>query len=140
LLAKKQSKRLSSGGGNQWEPSCSKSWERTCFWWNLWKWGTTGGFSKVGKVRRESFLFFFIFYFLIEDFDGRSSPANFTFDKVAFWVQMVNLLLRCMGQKTRRMLGAFVGEVKAVDMNRYGVGWGESLRVKILIVVTQIIN
>jgi hypothetical protein len=38
------------------------------------------------------------------------------------------------------MLGAFVGEVKVVDMNMYGVGWGESLRVKILIVVTQIIN
>jgi hypothetical protein len=56
-------------------------------------------FMEVGDKRwilegRQSSKGIFFFFFFIEDFDGRSSPANFTFDKVAFWVQMVNLLLR----------------------------------------------
>jgi hypothetical protein len=69
--------------------------------------------------------------FLIEDFDGKSSPANYTFNKVAFWVRMSNLPLACMGKETGRMLGETVGRVEMVDTDSKGVGWGESLRVKI---------
>lgn len=71
--------------------------------------------------------------FLIEDFDGQSSIANFSFDSVAFWVRMVNLPLACMGQATGRMLGSSVGVVEAMDTDSQRVGWGESLRVKIRI-------
>lgn len=69
--------------------------------------------------------------FLIVDFDGHSSPANFTFDKAAFWVRMKNLPLACIGKETGRMLGASAGEVEVVDTDGKGVGWGEYLRVKI---------
>ena len=35
--------------------------------------------------------------FLVKDFDGRTSPLEFTFDRASFWVRMTNLPLACMG-------------------------------------------
>jgi hypothetical protein len=29
--------------------------------------------------------------FLVEGFDGRTSPSEYTFDRASFWVQMTNL-------------------------------------------------
>jgi hypothetical protein len=75
--------------------------------------------------------------FLIEDFDGRTSPSELTFEKAAFWIRMVGLPLACMGRETGRMLGSSVGEVEAVDTDANGLGWGESLRVKVLIDLTK---
>jgi hypothetical protein len=71
--------------------------------------------------------------FLVEDFDGSKTPSQFVFDKAAFWVQMTNLPLACMGREIGRKIGASVGVVEAVDTDARGMGWGESLRVKILI-------
>jgi hypothetical protein len=34
--------------------------------------------------------------FLVEDFDGRTSLTDFTFDKAFFWVRMSNMPLACM--------------------------------------------
>jgi hypothetical protein len=75
--------------------------------------------------------------FLIEDFDGRTSPSELTFEKAAFWIRMVDLPLACMRREMGRMLGSSVGEVEAVDTDANGVGWGESLRVKVLIDLTK---
>jgi hypothetical protein len=69
--------------------------------------------------------------FLVEDFDGHSSITDLTFDKATFWVRMANLPLACMGHETGRILGSSVGVVEAVDTDGRGIGWGESLRVKI---------
>jgi hypothetical protein len=69
--------------------------------------------------------------FLVEDFDGRTSPSEFTFDRASFWVRMMNLPLACMGRGVGLKLGAFVGQVEEVDTEKDGVGWGEFLRVKI---------
>jgi hypothetical protein len=71
--------------------------------------------------------------FLVEDFDGTKSPSQYTFDKAAFWVRMKNMPLACMGREIGRKIGASVGEVVAVDTDARGMGWGESLRVKILL-------
>ncbi|XP_059431635.1 uncharacterized protein At4g02000-like [Corylus avellana] len=71
--------------------------------------------------------------FLIEDFDGLSSPLEYTFEKAAFWVRMVNLPLACMNQTTGRRIGSTVGEVEMVDTEADGIGWGEFLRVKIVV-------
>jgi hypothetical protein len=38
-----------------------------------------------------------------------------------------------MGIETGRMLGSSVGKVEIIDTDANGVGWGESLRVKVLI-------
>jgi hypothetical protein len=69
--------------------------------------------------------------FLVEDFDGRTSPSEFTFDWASFWVRMINLPLACMGREVGLKLGAFVGQVEEVDTEKDGVRWGEFLRVKI---------
>jgi hypothetical protein len=50
---------------------------------------------------------------------------------------MVNLPLACIGRETGRVIGALVGEVEAVDTDGKGVGWGESLRVKIRLDLTK---
>jgi hypothetical protein len=71
--------------------------------------------------------------FLIEDFDGCTSPAELSFDKAAFWIRMKNLPLACMGRETGRMLGSSVGTMVDIDTDAKGVGWGEALRVKVLI-------
>jgi hypothetical protein len=71
--------------------------------------------------------------FLIEDFDGRTSPADLIFEHAAFWIRMVGLPLACMGRETGRMLGSSVGKVEIIDTDASGVAWGESLRVKVLI-------
>ncbi|XP_059450945.1 uncharacterized protein LOC132181722 [Corylus avellana] len=71
--------------------------------------------------------------FLLEDFDRLSSPSEYTFEKAAFWVRMVNLPLACMNQTTGRRIGSTVGEVEMVDTRADGIGWGEFLRVRILL-------
>jgi hypothetical protein len=69
--------------------------------------------------------------FLVEDFDGHTSPAKFNFDRASFWVRMTNLPLACMGREVGLKLGASVGRVEEVDTDKDEVGWGEFLRVKI---------
>jgi hypothetical protein len=71
--------------------------------------------------------------FLVEDFDGRTAPTEFTFNKASFWVRMTNLPLACMGREVGFKLGASVGTVEEVDTDAEGIGWGEFLRVKISI-------
>lgn len=71
------------------------------------------------------------YLFLVEDFDGRISPSELTFDRASFWVRMTNLPLACMEREVDFKLGASVGRVEEVDTDKDGVGWGEFLRVKI---------
>ena len=65
--------------------------------------------------------------FLVEDFDGRTSPSEFTFDEASFWVRMMNPPLVCMGREVGFKLGASVGLVEDVDADKDGIGWGNSL-------------
>lgn len=71
--------------------------------------------------------------FLVEDFDGTIPPSKYTFEKAAFWVRMIDLPLGCMGQAIGRRIGETVGAVEMVDTDANGIGWGEFLRVKILL-------
>ena len=70
---------------------------------------------------------------MVEDFDGRSSPTEFTFNKASFWVRTTNLPLACMGREVGFKLGASIGMVMKFDTVKDGVGWGEFLCVKIMI-------
>jgi hypothetical protein len=71
--------------------------------------------------------------FIVEDYDGIKSPSQFTFDKAAFWVRMINLPLACMEREIGRKIGSSMGVVELVDTDSRGMGWGASLRVKILL-------
>lgn len=71
--------------------------------------------------------------FLVEDYDWRISPTQLKFDKASFWVRMFNLPLACMGREVGRKIGSSMGVVEEIDTDKDGVGWGEFLRVKILV-------
>ncbi|XP_059458315.1 uncharacterized protein LOC132187908 [Corylus avellana] len=71
------------------------------------------------------------------DFDGMTPPHLLEFEKVAFWVRIFKLPLGCMGKATRYRIGSTVGEVKEVDVNEDGIGWGEFLRVRIVLDLTK---
>lgn len=48
-------------------------------------------------------------------------------------MRMFNLPLTSMGKEIGYQIGASVGEVEDVDVAEDGVGWGEYLRVRILL-------
>ena len=74
---------------------------------------------------------------LVEDFNGKTSPSIYTFDKAAFWVRMNKLSLGCMGRAIGRRIRKTVGTVEMVDTDAKGIRWGEYPRVKILIDLTK---
>ena len=69
--------------------------------------------------------------FAIEDFDGLMASSKYLFDKATFCVRMHNLPLACMSLAMGQQIGAAMGKVEEVDVDNGGMGWGESLRVKI---------
>jgi hypothetical protein len=73
----------------------------------------------------------------LADFDGIKPVAELEFEKVAFWVRMYNLPLACMSKAMGLRIGASMGEVLEVDVDDEGVGWGEYLRVRIVLDLTK---
>jgi hypothetical protein len=71
--------------------------------------------------------------FFVLEFDGGTPPMELPFHMATFWMRMFNLPLACMGRATGERLGSHVGEVEEVETNDEGVGWGESLRVRVKI-------
>ena len=59
--------------------------------------------------------------FLIEDFDGITSPPKFTFEKVVFWVRMIDLPLVCMSLEIGWRIGASKRIVEVVDTDSKGI-------------------
>ena len=75
--------------------------------------------------------------FSMADFDGRTPPSELEFEKVAFWVRMYNMPLACMSREMGQRIGASMGDVEEVDVDEVGVGWGEFLRVRIVLDLTK---
>jgi hypothetical protein len=75
--------------------------------------------------------------FLTKDYVGIPQRTEFSFYKAAFWVQMINLPLACMGCDIGKKIGETVGTMEAVDMNEDEMGWEEYLCVKIQLDITK---
>ena len=69
----------------------------------------------------------------LADFDGITPPSQLKFEKVAFWVQMFNDLHLASMSKMGKRIRASVGMEEEVDVDEDGVGWGEYLRVRIIL-------
>jgi hypothetical protein len=67
------------------------------------------------------------------DYDDVIPPSDLEFKRATFWVRMFRLPLACMGWEIGYKIGAMVGVVEDVDVNEDGVGWGEFLRVQIVL-------
>jgi hypothetical protein len=48
----------------------------------------------------------------VEDFDGSRAQSQFTFERVAFWVRMIDLPLACMGRILEERLEPLWGWLK----------------------------
>jgi hypothetical protein len=75
--------------------------------------------------------------FSMAEFDGRTPPSELEFEKVPFWVRMYDMPLACMSREMGQRIGASMGVVEEVDVDEAGVGWGEFLRVRIVLDVTK---
>jgi hypothetical protein len=75
--------------------------------------------------------------FSMAEFDGRTPPSELEFEKVPFWVRMYDMPLACMSREMGHRIGASMGVVEEVDVDEVGVGWGEFLRVRIVLDVTK---
>ncbi|XP_042948082.1 uncharacterized protein LOC122280957 [Carya illinoinensis] len=71
--------------------------------------------------------------FVINPFDGISPIHDLKFHTAPLWVQFHNLPMFGMNREVGVRLGSSIGEVQEVDVDDDNVGWGSSLRVKILI-------
>lgn len=71
--------------------------------------------------------------FVVNPFDGLTPLHDLKFDIASFWVQFHNLPLFGMNREVGVRLGSSIGEVQGVNVDEDNVGWGSSLRVKIMI-------
>jgi hypothetical protein len=67
------------------------------------------------------------------EYNGVKPLQQVNFDRAAFWVRMSNLPLACMSREVGISIGSSVGAVEDVDVADDGVGWGEFLRVRIVL-------
>jgi hypothetical protein len=75
--------------------------------------------------------------FMVKDFDGWIAPLNLNFDRVSFWIRMLELPLARMGRQVGLRLGSSMGIVEEIDTDKEGIGWGEFLRVKVSLDISK---
>jgi hypothetical protein len=66
-------------------------------------------------------------------YDRVTPLKQMDFHKATFWIRMYHLPLSCMSNDVGFSIGSSVGVVKEVDVAKDGVGWGEFLRVQIIL-------
>ncbi|XP_042950114.1 uncharacterized protein LOC122282228 [Carya illinoinensis] len=71
------------------------------------------------------------YLFVLKDYNGNTQPHLISFDKVSFWIHMLNLPLSCMKIEMGKQIGDSVGLVREIDVQEDGVAWGRVLRVRI---------
>ena len=68
---------------------------------------------------------------VLNEFDGKTPPAQIVFKYSPFWVQVHDLPLLCMTKGIAMKIGASLGQLEDVDLADEGVGWGRSLRIRV---------
>jgi hypothetical protein len=71
--------------------------------------------------------------FSLADFDGETPPHQLEFEKVAFGSEFSISRWGVWARRPEHRIGSTIGEVDEVEVNENGVGWGEYLRVQIVL-------
>ena len=70
---------------------------------------------------------------LLRELEGKQVPKEISLWQSPFWMQIHNLPLKSQTRETGRAIGAKLGEVMDVNVAKFGVHWGKSLRVRVKI-------
>jgi hypothetical protein len=74
---------------------------------------------------------------VLNDFDGKTTPSHMKFNHTPIWVQVHDMPLLCMTRGVGEKIGASMGELVEVDIAGDGAGWGRSLRLRVVIDLSQ---
>ena len=74
---------------------------------------------------------------VMEDFDPRKTPEDYTFDTVPIWVRIYNVPLGMMCWEVGEDLGEEIGKLMEGDAGEDGRALGKCLRVKVKIKVSE---
>ncbi|KAM0873138.1 hypothetical protein ACQ4PT_038273 [Festuca glaucescens] len=74
---------------------------------------------------------------ILTEFDPSLGPADYSFEKSCFWVRILNLPFGLMNDTRGKMLAGHIGEVGQMDVDEQGRAWGEYLRFRASVNITQ---
>ena len=74
---------------------------------------------------------------IIQEFEGELMPREMELKWCPFWVQILNLPLKCRTKETAWAIGSKLGSVMEVDVADSGVQWGKYLRVRVKVDITK---
>jgi hypothetical protein len=74
---------------------------------------------------------------ILNEFDHRISPSEVRFEKLAVWARILNLPFSLMNDQRGKAFVSRLGTVEKMEVDESGRAWGEFLRVRVVIDVTQ---
>ncbi|KAF5471486.1 hypothetical protein F2P56_008274 [Juglans regia] len=74
---------------------------------------------------------------VMKEFEGYKPLHSVSFDSECFWIRIHNLPISCMTKVKGEQIGGTVGKVERVDVQEDGSGWGNFLRVQVLLDLTK---
>lgn len=76
-------------------------------------------------------------FFGIKEFYGFTQPCRMDFKHVSLWLNLFNLPPNGMTRNCGLKIRVTIGNVEDIDVNGYGVGWGNGLCVKVRLDLTK---
>jgi hypothetical protein len=74
---------------------------------------------------------------ILNEFDPNLPPAEFRFEEITLWARIMSLPFGLMNDKRGKSLAERVGVVKKMEVDDKGRAWGEFLRVRLTIKITE---
>ncbi|XP_042944768.1 uncharacterized protein LOC122278651 [Carya illinoinensis] len=89
------------------------------------------------KVERDGMWHFDKQLILLKPFEGSMQISSIQIKHVAFWVQIHDLPLMAQNYYVGKRVGSMLGEVFEIDLEKGEVEWGEYIRIRVMVDITQ---